>query len=205
MTSPELTQLAGAHHEWRPDLGGLVPLRDETMQTSVAGVYAVGDGAGVGGAALAMIEGQVAGLAAAAELGCLGEAELQPALGRLWPALQRERRFQRLYAGLFTPGPGLYALAQEETVICRCEEVTLGEMRQMIARGAETANEVKALTRCGMGYCQGRVCGQLVAHLVARETGRSVAEVGLFRTRPPIFPLPVQAFATNGILTDGER
>ena len=59
--------------------------------------------------------------------------------------------------------------------------------------GADSANEVKAITRCGMGDCQGRMCGQLVSRCIARETGRAVEEVGVFRPRPPIFPVPVVA------------
>jgi bacterioferritin-associated ferredoxin len=110
---------------------------------------------------------------------------------RLAPALLRERRFQRMYASLFTPGPGLYEWSRDNTVLCRCEEVTLGEIRRAISQGGDSANEVKAMTRCGMGDCQGRMCGQLVAHCVARETGRPMGEVGLFRPRPPIFPVPV--------------
>ncbi|HIC88279.1 MAG TPA: FAD-dependent oxidoreductase [Anaerolineae bacterium] len=191
VTSAELTRLLGAEHEWRPELGGLVPRRDGRMQTSVPGVYAVGDGAGVGGAALAMVEGQIAGLAAAAQLGYLTETEAAQAIQRLVPALIRERRFQRMYAALFTPGPGLYELARDDTLICRCEEITQAEIRQAVAKGADSSDEVKAITRAGMGNCQGRVCAHLMAHLIAREMGRSVAEVGLLRPRPPIYPIPM--------------
>jgi NAD(P)H-nitrite reductase large subunit len=112
---------------------------------------------------------------------------------RLKPALRRERRFQMLYAGLFTPGPGLDELAQPDTIICRCEEVTREEISGAVRLGADTIDAVKALTRCGMGNCQGRVCGPLVAALVAQETGQTRAAVGQFRVRPPIFPTPLAA------------
>ena len=71
---------------------------------------------------------------------------------------------------LFTPGAGLYGLARDDTVVCRCEEVTLGEIRQAVAEGATSANEVKGLTRTGMGNCQGRICGEIVARIIAAET-----------------------------------
>jgi NADPH-dependent 2,4-dienoyl-CoA reductase/sulfur reductase-like enzyme len=193
--STQLSRLAGAEHEWRPELGGEVPVRDARMQTTVPGVYAVGDGAGVGGVALAAVEGRIAGLAAAAQVGRLSEAEAERAIRRLRPALARERRFQRLYAALFTPGPGLYELARGDTLICRCEEIPLSQIRWAVEMGADSTNEVKLVTRCGMGHCQGRICGQIVAHIVARETGRSVPEVGLLPPRPPVFPVPVEWLA----------
>ncbi len=192
--SNTLSRLLGAKQEWRPDLGGEVPVRDRHMQTSVLGVFAVGDGAGVGGGPLALVEGEIAGITAAARTGH-GADGAERAIQRLSPSLARERRFQRMYAALFTPGPGLYELSRDDTVLCRCEEVTQTDVRRAISLGADSADEVKAITRSGMGDCQGRVCAHLVAHCLARESGRPVAEVGLFRPRPPIFPIPIAALS----------
>jgi len=94
---------------------------------------------------------------------------------------------------LFSPGPGLDELAKPDTIICRCEEITRADISEAVSLGADTLNAVKSLTRCGMGNCQGRVCGSLVAALVAQETGRTRAEVGQFRARPPVFPVPLSA------------
>jgi thioredoxin reductase len=188
----ELARLLGVRHAWRPDQGGWAPARDEHMETDVPGVFVAGDGAGIGGAGLALVEGRIAGLAAAARVS--GRSQ-EAAIARLAPALRRERRFQRLYTELFTPGPGLDELAGPETVICRCEEVTRAEVAEAVARGADVLDAVKVLTRCGMGDCQGRVCGPLVAAVVAGETGRSPAELGAFRPRPPIFPVPITTLA----------
>jgi NADPH-dependent 2,4-dienoyl-CoA reductase/sulfur reductase-like enzyme len=190
--SNTLSRLLGGTQEWRPELGGEVPLRDPDMQTSVPGVFAVGDGAGIGGGPLAMLEGEIAGMAAAARAG-YGAGEVKKTVRRLAPALARERRFQQMYGALFTPGPGLYEWSRDDTILCRCEEITLADVRRAISLGADSANEVKAITRCGMGDCQGRMCGQLVTHCIARETERPVADVGLFRPRPPVFPVPGSA------------
>jgi bacterioferritin-associated ferredoxin len=100
-----------------------------------------------------------------------------------------------MYAALFTPGPGLHEWSRDDTVLCRCEEVTQADVRRAISLGADSADEVKAITRCGMGDCQGRMCSHLVAQCLARESGRPVAEVGLFRPRPPIFPIPIAALS----------
>jgi bacterioferritin-associated ferredoxin len=164
------------------------------MGTSVPGVFAAGDGAGVGGGPLALIEGRIAGLAAAAQSSNGGDTTaILNEIARLKPALRRERRFQRLYAELFTPGPGLDELAGPDTIICRCEEVTRAEIGEAVRMGADTLDAAKAVTRCGMGNCQGRVCGPSVAALIARETDRPRAEVGQFRVRPPVFPIPLTA------------
>ena len=194
----QLTRLAGAKHEWRFDRGGEVPVRDRFMQTTVPGIYAVGDGAGVGGAALAAIEGQIAGWAAAAQVGRISRQRAEQAIERLVPVLRREQRFQRAYAALFTPGPGIYELADEDTLICRCEEVPLARVRWALSMGVHTTNEVKLVTRCGMGLCQGRECGHALAHIVAREVGRPVSQVGLLPPRPPVFPMPLDAFGDHG-------
>ena len=199
-----LSRLLGAKKEWRPELGGQVPVRDAQMQTSAPGVYAVGDCAGIGGAMLARVEGQVAGIAAAAQLGHRSEnlakvsfdsAQDEPSPG--FRALARERRFQQMYAALFTPGAGLYELSRDDTILCRCEEITQAEVRRAIALGADTTNEIKLITRGGMGDCQGRMCAHLIAHFIARETGRSVAQVGMLPPRPPIFPIPITALGVT--------
>ena len=187
-----LTQMMGANHEYRPDLGGVVPARSDCVETTLAGVYAVGDGSGIGGVYSSQIEGQIAGLAAAAGLGYRMEAA-QAAIDRLRPALDRERAFQRMYADLFTPGPGIYELARDDTLICRCEGVTLAKLRQTVARGATSVMEVKNASRCGMGECQGRMCGSFLTHYLAHQLGKSLQEVGSLRIRPPVFPVPIQA------------
>jgi NADPH-dependent 2,4-dienoyl-CoA reductase/sulfur reductase-like enzyme len=194
----ELARLLGVDCEWRPARGGFVPVRDEHMQTNIAGVFAAGECAGIGGAGLASVEGRIAGLAAATQVKTepsnpAAAAGFSRALERLAPALGRERRFQQLYAELFTPGPGLDELAEADTVICRCEEVTRGEITEAVRQGADTLDAVKVLTRCGMGNCQGRVCGSSVTALVAQATGQSQAEVGKFHVRPPVFPIPMPA------------
>ncbi|OGD79719.1 MAG: hypothetical protein A2Y64_06345 [Candidatus Coatesbacteria bacterium RBG_13_66_14] len=78
----------------------------------------------------------------------------------------------------------------DSTIICRCEDITLGEIKQAVARGYATVDEIKHYLRAGMGPCQGRTCGHLVAQVVARETGRPVAEVWPMRARPPYHLVP---------------
>jgi len=200
--STELSRLLGCAHEFAPERGGYIPQRDAEMRTSLPNVFAVGDGAGIGGAELAQIEGCIAAGAVARDLGRLsGGAAQAGGLGRL----ARQRRFAAMLGALFTPAPGLYALARDDTIICRCEEVTLGDIRRAVADGATDANEVKGLTRAGMGACQGRICGELVARIIAAETGRAgdpaaIRAAGCFTARPPIHPVSLAALAQAGDL-----
>jgi NAD(P)H-nitrite reductase large subunit len=94
-------------------------------------------------------------------------------------------------------GAGIHELADKDVVLCRCEEVTVGEALGAIRDGAAHVNEVKAWTRTGMGRCQGRMCGPALAHLVARDTGRPVAAAGAFTPRPPAKPVPVEALGND--------
>jgi bacterioferritin-associated ferredoxin len=186
-----LSRLLGCAHERSPG-GDLVPRRSATLESSLPGVYVAGDAAGIGGAELARLEGRLAGLAAAHRLWRLDDEAFEAALARLQRPLARQRRFAGMLEALFTPGPGLYSLAREETVICRCEGVTLGELRRAVAEGAHTVNGLKRVTRAGMGSCQGRTCGELVARALvegAAESGLTLDSVGAFRVRPPLHPL----------------
>ena len=84
---------------------------------------------------------------------------------------------------------------REDMLICRCEEVTLGEVLEAIRQGARDVDAVKRMTRAGMGLCQGRTCGRVVAQIIARETGRTLAEVRPATARIPVRPVPASVLA----------
>lgn len=193
-----LARMIGCQFEYQLEKGGWVPVRDETLQSSLAGVYIAGDGAGIGGAELARLEGRVAGLAVAVQSGHLKHDQAGSIYGRLKHELAQQRRYARMLGALFTPQPGLSALASDDTLICRCEEITLGEVKAAVAAGARTIGEVKMVTRTGMGNCQGRMCehgvtNAIVAALAAEKTTHQ--QVGFYSIRPPLHPLPVDALA----------
>ncbi len=193
-----LARMIGCALEYRPRQGGWVPLRDELFQTSLPGVYAVGDGAGIGGAENARLEGILAGTAVAVRFGCLDEKRAGEIYGRLKPQLARQRSFARMLGELFTPSPGLIGLARDDTLVCRCEEITLGEVKAAVAQGARTIGEVKNITRTGMGNCQGRMCEHSVAGAIVRalaEENTSRETVGRYSIRPPLHPLPLGVMA----------
>lgn len=79
----------------------------------------------------------------------------------------------------------------EDVLICRCQEVTRGEILRAIADGAVTVDGVKRRCRAGMGLCQGKTCERLVARIIAEETGRSLAEILPQKSRMPVRPVKI--------------
>jgi len=194
----ELTQLAGCAHVFDPARGGWVPGVDERLETSLPGLFVAGEAAGVAGAAAAMLEGHIAGMAAAYRLGRLPEGQLARELAARAGRRRRLGRFAAMLNTLFAPAPGLDALITDDTPICRCEEVSAGEVRAAIRGGATELDALKTWMRVGQGACQGRTFGPLLARLVAVETGRPVGQAGCFGVRPPLKPIPLGDLAQEG-------
>jgi NADPH-dependent 2,4-dienoyl-CoA reductase/sulfur reductase-like enzyme len=191
--SVELAELAGAPLYFDSGCQWWVPARSAEMETAAASVFAAGDGAGIGGALTARAEGAIAGLVAARRLGfARGSAAATRLLSlqRTWRRLQRARASLDRLFGLQS---GAETWATDETVICRCEEVRLGTIREAVSSGARRLGEIKGQTRCGMGPCQGRMCGPFLARYVAATSGEPIEAAGHFRARPPVKPVPLEA------------
>jgi NADPH-dependent 2,4-dienoyl-CoA reductase/sulfur reductase-like enzyme len=152
-------------------VGGYVAV-DRLQQSSVAGVACVGELTGIGGLEKALVEGQIAGFAAAGQ-----EAEAHA----LTPQQRRLQRFAVELDRAFALRPELRGLANAETVVCRCEDVALTALE-----GCASWREAKLHTRCGMGACQGRVCGAAIEFLFGWENS------GI---RPPVFPAAFSSIA----------
>ena len=189
-----LSRSLGCLHDWDPDQFCWRPRVDLWGQSSRPGIWIAGDGAAIAGARTARWKGVLAALdiaraagrgdaaalrakALRARLGCLGPQGMVAFTDRLYRPPDWLRR------------PG------DDVVVCRCESVTAGEVRRLVQLGCLGPNQMKAFTRCGMGDCQGRFCGPTVSELLAQAGGRTVAEVGYFRLRPPLKPVPLEAIA----------
>lgn len=194
LPSVELLRLAGCALDEDEDRGGAVVRVDEWLQTTVPGIFAAGDGAGVEGSLVAVDEGRLAAIGVARELGALSGTDAQRESAPLRRALRRRRAFRRALGRMHHVGPGIYELATPETIVCRCEEVRLRELEPAIAASSEPA-VVKGLTRAGMGLCQGRNCQRTIAALIARHHGRDLADVNPATPRLPARPVPISAVA----------
>jgi NADPH-dependent 2,4-dienoyl-CoA reductase/sulfur reductase-like enzyme len=195
LPSNEILRALGCRHDYDAARGQLITARDPDCQTSVAGVFAVGDCTGLGGAPAAEAEGVIAGAAATRSLGhALTAASEQTAL-QARARLARERRFQ---AGLWTlfRAPLLTTeLATPETVICRCEELTLADLTAELSAARPAIGTVKRATRAGMGRCQGRYCGPVLAALAATGQGVPIDEAAHWAPRPPAKPIRIADIA----------
>ena len=188
----QVTSMLGCEHRYDANKGGWVPLHDESMQTSVPGIFVAGEIAGIGGAHAAMAEGSLAGLNAARRIGkTVNDAGVTAATRDR----AQHRAFAALVSDVFAVKPRVHDVISDDTLVCRCEEVTAGEIRGAAAAWGADVNYVKGVTRCGMGYCQGRICGGVVEELTARALGGNRGEVGRFRVRPPLKPVTVGELA----------
>lgn len=188
----EMPRVLGAAVEYDAARGGWVTRADEYGATSVPGLYVAGDGAGVAGAAAALERGWLAGLAAARDSGKLAAERFAAEAAPHRLAARRAARFGGAMARMMAIRPGLVAAIEPDTVVCRCEDVTRAEIDAAIQAGARDVNQLKSWTRCGMGPCQARICGDVVGELIAPAVGGRVA-AGLNTARPPLRTLPYRA------------
>lgn len=188
----QFARLLGLAHEWRASEAGFAPVTDADGHADGA-IWVAGDAAGVDGALAARASGALAAVDAARRLGALTEAAAADRAAPLRRALARIRRGRRFLDALYPPLP-VGAFADEATLVCRCEAVTLAEVRAAVADGATGPNRVKTYTRCGMGPCQGRMCGGALTRLLAEATGRAPEAVGALRIRPPLKPVLVEDY-----------
>lgn len=195
MPSIALTLHLGCRHIYDPNLGANIPWHDEHMRTNVPGVMVAGDVTGVGGKPLAVLQGKVAGLSALEELDYLKEEDANQRRNQLSGAVRREERFSRWLWNRYRIKKGLLDLADDETLICRCENVRLVEIRKSLTDGARDLYGIKLRTRLGMGSCQGRYCMTNAAMLISKYTGCSVDDLGIQSIRPPIFPVRLKHIA----------
>jgi glycine/D-amino acid oxidase-like deaminating enzyme len=167
-------------------IGHLATEADADGRTAVDGVFAVGDGARLGGARVALARGRLAGLAAARDLGFTAPDD--PASRA---ALARALAFQDALWRVFAPPAFDAAEVTDATIVCRCEEVTAGRLRQEIAGGLGSVAALKKATRAGMGRCQGRFCAATVARLATGAPDAGLMDEWVFAApRAPVRPVP---------------
>ncbi len=200
--STELLRLAGCavRHD-HASLGQVVE-RDSFGRTTVRGVYAAGDGTGVEGMYVAVDEGRSAGIGAALDAGRLSPAEARAAATGPARRIRRRRALAAATSRMYRVGEGIFSLADERTIVCRCEEVTASSVSAAVETSADI-NVVKALTRAGMGPCQGRNCQRHIAAMISRRHGTGADEVAGATPRAPVRPVPMGAVADHTVLDPG--
>ena len=193
--SIHMTQALGCKHVWNAAQQCLAPTLDEWGQTSKPGIFMAGDGAGIGGARAACTRGDLAALGIAMRAGKLQDDAARRLAEPLRRRLATELSIRPMLDALYPPRAELFAPA-DDTMVCRCEELTAGQIRAAAEIGQPGPNQIKAFTRAGMGPCQGRQCGYTVAHILAAAHGKPVEEIGFYRIRPPLKPLTLGELAS---------
>jgi NADPH-dependent 2,4-dienoyl-CoA reductase/sulfur reductase-like enzyme len=184
----EVYRLLGAEHDFVSVRGGWIPRLDSEQRTTIAHLYGAGDGCGLLGAAAAPLTGTMAAYTAAFDLGCLSEQAFISQSIQTRVDLGKASRFGEAMASIARPRPELLRGIDSETVVCRCEDLTAGDLKAEIDKGARTLNALKSATRCGMGPCGGRMCGESAATLL-ECSGVDRQTIGQFTARPPLRPI----------------
>jgi glycine/D-amino acid oxidase-like deaminating enzyme len=188
--SNELAKSLGCKHTVVAS-GVAAPVRDESGQTNIVGVFVIGDGGVLGGAEVAMAEGRLAAQAILKNLSGVGSKSDRHDRR----TLHRHRRFQRNLWSMYAAPD--FRPALPDTPVCRCEMVSLGTIESLITDGVHDMAGIKRLSRAGMGPCQGRYCQKQIATILADMTGIVPQAEELFAPQFPIKPTLVANVAAE--------
>lgn len=178
-----------ARHNWNDAQLCWEPVTDTYGQIETTGIYIAGDSRGIVGAKASATQGRLAAVAIASSLGRRSEKELQTREAVLQNELQKHLHVRPFLDALYRPADANRIPPRDDVIVCRCEEVTAGEIRKYVSLGCEGPNQTKAFGRCGMGPCQGRLCGLTVTEIISQTRGVPPGDVGYYRIRPPIKPI----------------
>jgi NADPH-dependent 2,4-dienoyl-CoA reductase/sulfur reductase-like enzyme len=192
--NPNLAAAAGCVLAWDEGNACFAPTTDAWGMSSIPGIRVAGDGAGIAGAEAAGLRGRIAALAALQALGVLDAAARDARAAPHRRALARWSRGRAFLDAFYRPAQAFRAAAPG-AIACRCEEVTGDAVREAARMGATGPNQLKAFLRCGMGPCQGRMCGLTVTETIAEARGAHPRDVGPLRLRTPAKPITLGEFA----------
>ncbi|MDX1737879.1 MAG: NAD(P)/FAD-dependent oxidoreductase, partial [Alphaproteobacteria bacterium] len=193
MPNTALTMSLQLSHYWNDDQACFQAVVDETGMTSASDIYLAGDGASIHGAEAAFMKGVVAaqGILKTIDSSLLDVSGFQKNLSRLQSLIALRPFLDRAF-----PPSTSFRSPADETVICRCENVTAGQIRDFAKKGCLGPNQAKAFGRSGMGPCQGRYCGVTVTEILAKANDQSQEETGAYRIRSPLKPVTLGELAS---------
>lgn len=187
--SSELARQVGADVRWSAREGGFLVEHDQTMQTSVPGVFVAGEITAVAGADAAMDEGSLAAAGILSQEGYASSVDIAALATRL----KHHQRFADFLQSLSDPGSLLTQLMTDQATLCKCESIKVGKVKSVLKGHpyVNSASACKLLTRTGMGLCQGRYCQPLLMRLMAAERVCSEQQVGGFSAQYPAKPASI--------------
>ena len=197
----DFSQQIGLKHLWDPVQRYWYPETDEFGGTGMNGIYVAGDGAFVHGGIPAAFKGSLAALDIAGKLNALPPAQKTGDVAKIAKKLSSELVPRPFVDALYKPRMDLYNI-NDETLVCRCEEITAGDIRQAILEGSREPNEIKTITRCGMGHCQGRMCGAALAEIIAENLKLDPTDLRPLNIRPPVRNISLSELSRVALLED---
>lgn len=186
--STHMSRAAGIAHEWNRAQGAFQPVIDAWGSTNVSGLYVAGDGAGIGGAEAAVASGEVAALNILHQSGRISADSRAQRASCSRGELFRARAIRPFLDAAYAP-PTEFLSPPDETIVCRCEEKTAGDIRRGIGEGVSGHRQIKTSLRTGMGPCQGRMCDATVRGIICASTSKNAAVIPAPRARTPIKPV----------------
>ncbi|MFW5488883.1 MAG: FAD-dependent oxidoreductase [Desulfovibrio sp.] len=193
---------AGCQMVWDKKLRYWYPYCDSWGRTNFEKIFAAGDGSRVHGAVAARHKGTLAALEIACCLGMIPKSERDALAEPVRKALRQDNFPRPFIDAVYAPNPSHFEF-DNNTVLCRCENVTIGDVRKVLDEGVRDLNEVKSITRCGMGPCQGRMCGPALAEIVGDYLSIEPDRTGLLTVRPPLKPIPLAEVASMDLGDEG--
>ncbi|TPJ48348.1 MULTISPECIES: NAD(P)/FAD-dependent oxidoreductase [unclassified Mesorhizobium] len=194
--SQQIARSIGCAHRWDEEQQCFLPILDPMRETSISGVFIAGDGGGIVGAMASAHTGALCALAILKGLDKISDTELESRKAVAQQALDAHLTIRPFLDRLYRPRNEVLVPA-DDVVVCRCEAIRAGAIRDIVRRGCLGPNQAKAFLRCGMGPCQGRMCGPTVSAIVAHETGQTPDATGYYRIRPPLKPVSIGELATQ--------
>ena len=192
----ELAQMAGCQSEYAVERGGWVVHTDANLETSLPGIFAAGEITGIAGALKSICEGELAALAILHEQGQIVGSEYEKQLAKLRKERHHHLQFGKYFNLLYRIPGAAYLDIPDDTLVCRCEDVTMGDIKKAVANGFNTPATLKIALRSAMGDCQGRICGPVIYDILAALTGRTPHEQTPLVIRPPVKPVSIESLAS---------
>ena len=193
-----LLRQVGCRHTWDPVQRFWYPDVEVDGRTNLSSVFVAGDGNFVHGAKSAEYKGRLTALTIAKEMHRLSVDEYAEQATPVHEMLALDISPRPFIDKMYAPRPDLFGMS-DDTTVCRCEGITAGQIRDMVEEGYTDHNEIKAMIRCGMGPCQGRMCSSAVFELIAEGSRLEPQKIRQHRLRPPIKPVSLQELANANV------
>jgi NADPH-dependent 2,4-dienoyl-CoA reductase/sulfur reductase-like enzyme/bacterioferritin-associated ferredoxin len=199
----ELAVQAGCDIEYQPTGGGWIVTVDENLESSVNSIYAVGEITGIAGGKKSYIQGKLAAISVLKKLDKLNFKKKGSFLLTQVKQLHSLNHKQTAYAAFLNHlcriPPVAYSQIPDDTLICRCENITMGAIKKAIDQDFITSGGIKKATRCGMGRCQGRICGTILSDIIMALTKKKPYDIGPSLSRAPVKNVAISSFLDQPI------